>query len=97
MCLGIPGQITDIDPLDPTYGMVDVSGVKRRVCLTCVLNEVPKDQLVGQWVLVHVGFAMSVLNESEAQATLKALEDLGEAMDEIDAIRNSNEMLGVQG
>ena len=93
MCLGIPGQITSIDPNEAEYGIVDVSGVKRRVCLSCVAEDGRTDHLIGKWVLVHVGFAMSLLDEEEAAATLKALEELGEAMEEIDAIRASNDML----
>ncbi len=74
MCLGIPGQIVEI--VDETFyiAKVDVSGVKRGVNISLVASEgiVP-----GDWVLIHVGFAMSKINEQEAQETLKALEAMG--------------------
>lgn len=89
MCLGIPGQVVSVDDADAMMGTVDVSGVRRAVNLACVGLE----GVVGQWVLVHVGFAMSRIDAAEAAATLQALEDLGEAMEEIEAIRASNAML----
>lgn len=92
MCLGIPGKIVAVDPDDTTMGTADVSGVKRKVNLSCVLGTDPQ-ALIGEWVLVHVGFAMSVIDADEAAATLTALEELGEAMEEIEAIKDSNEML----
>ena len=94
MCLGIPGQIVAIDDPATQMGVVDVSGVRRKVNLACVVDEAhPLDACVGDWVLVHVGFAMARIDAVEAAATLKALEDLGEAMAEIEAIRESNAML----
>lgn len=93
MCLGIPGRVTAIDDAAGLMGTVDVSGVRRKVNLACAVGPDGPDALVGQWVLVHVGFAMSVIDEAEAQATLEALEALGEAMEEIDAIQASNAML----
>jgi hydrogenase expression/formation protein HypC len=89
MCLGIPGQVVRIDDAENMLGTVDVSGVRRQVNLACVGLEA----IVGQWVLVHVGFAMSRIDAAEAAATLTALEELGEAMEEIEAIRASNAML----
>ncbi|MGB0498125.1 MAG: HypC/HybG/HupF family hydrogenase formation chaperone [Rubricella sp.] len=89
MCLGIPGQVVEHDGGE--MGIVDVSGVRREVNLACVLGETP---ILGEWVLVHVGFAMSRIDAEEAADTLAALEALGEAMEEIEAIRASNEMLG---
>ncbi len=94
MCLGIPGQVVQITDADRMMGLVDVSGVKRAVNLMCVVEENGLDGVVGAWVLVHVGFAMSRIDADEAAATLKALEELGEAMEEIEKIRASNEMLG---
>ena len=97
MCLGIPGQIVAIDDPATQMGVVDVSGVRRKVNLACVVDEAhPIDACVGDWVLVHVGFAMARIDAAEAAATLKALEDLGEAMAEIEAIRDSNAMLEAQ-
>lgn len=92
MCLGIPGQVVAITDPERMLGTVEVSGVRRAVNLACVA-EGPLEGLVGQWVLVHVGFAMSRIDPDEAAATLRALEELGEAMEEIEAIRASNAML----
>lgn len=93
MCLGIPGQIVEVTDRDRMMGMVDVSGVRRVVNLACVVGPDGLDAVVGEWVLVHVGFAMSRIDAEEAAATLRALEELGEAMEEIEAIKASNEML----
>jgi len=97
MCLGIPGQVVEITDAERLMGLVDVSGVKRAVNLACVAGDGPLEEVIGQWVLVHVGFAMSRIDPEEAAATLKALEELGEAMEEIEAIRASNEMLAEEG
>jgi hydrogenase expression/formation protein HypC len=95
MCLGIPGRVVEIADATRALGVVDVSGVRRKVDLTCVLDDAhPIDACVGDWVLVHVGFAMSRIDEAEAADTLAALEALGEAMAEIEAIKDSNAMLG---
>jgi hydrogenase expression/formation protein HypC len=93
MCLGIPGRIVAIEDGDAMMGVADVSGVRRRVDLTCVAGTEGPDALIGAWVLIHVGFAMSRIDAAEAAATLKALEELGEAMEEIDAMRAANAML----
>jgi hydrogenase expression/formation protein HypC len=86
MCLGIPGQITAIT--DPTrqMAMAEVSGVRREVNVACVMGD-DLDALIGQWVLIHVGFAMSLIDEDEAAATLEALRDLGEAQEALDQMR----------
>lgn len=74
MCIGVPGQIRTIDG---NQAKVDVCGIQRDVDLTlvgsCDENGQPR---VGQWVLVHVGFAMSVINEAEARDTLDALQNM---------------------
>lgn len=90
MCLGIPGKIVEIT--DPTrkLGLVDVSGVKRQVNLACIVNEEhPIESCVGDWVLVHVGFAMSRIDEREAEATLRILTKLGEVQAEHAAMQAS--------
>ena len=70
--------------------LVDVSGVQREVSMECVVDEGrPLAACVGQWVLVHVGFAMSLINEEEEEATLKILGELGEVQAELTAIRES--------
>jgi hydrogenase expression/formation protein HypC len=72
MCLGIPAQIKEIIDIDNQIAMVDLSGVSRAVNIACVLNDTHQAQdLINQWVLVHVGFALSIVDEKEAQKTLK--------------------------
>ncbi len=95
MCLGIPGQIVEITNPTHKLALVDVSGVKREVNITCIVNdEHPIDSCIGDWVLVHVGFAMSRIDEEEAQKTLEVLLALGEAQEEIAAMRSTQEMMG---
>ena len=90
MCLGIPGRIVKIDDAAKKLATVDVSGVKRQINLACIVNEEHSvESCVGDWVLVHVGFAMSRIDEAEAAATLKILIELGEAQAEIEAMRTS--------
>jgi hydrogenase expression/formation protein HypC len=88
MCLGIPGRVIAITDAGNKLGMVDVCGVRRQVNLACVINEAHTvEACVGDWVLVHVGFAMSRIDEHEARLTLELLQQLGEAQTEIDAMR----------
>ena len=91
MCLGIPGRVVEITDAANKLGLVDVCGVRRQVNLACVVNEYHSvASCVGDWVLVHVGFAMSRINEEEAHLTLELLRELGEAQSEIDAMRRVN-------
>lgn len=91
MCLGIPGRIIAISDADAMLAVVDVSGVRRTVDVVCVVEpDAPLDDLIGAWVLVHVGFAMSRIDEEEAAATLKVLAEIGEAEAEIDAMRTGS-------
>ena len=79
MCLGIPGQITAIIDENHYLALVDVGGVKREVNITCIVDEDhPANTCVGDWVLVHVGFAMNRIDEYEAQETLNLLTQLAE-------------------
>lgn len=80
MCLGIPGRITAITDPGRLMAMAEVSGVRREVNVACVAGA-DLAGLVGQWVLIHVGFAMSLIDEDEAAKTLEALRDLGEAQE----------------
>ncbi len=74
MCLGIPGQITEITDVQNQLAMVNISGVKRQVNIACIVDDRhPVESCVGDWVLVHVGFALNRLDESEAAETLKIL------------------------
>jgi hydrogenase expression/formation protein HypC len=85
MCLGIPGRIAAITDASRQMAMAEVSGVRREVSLAPVADR-PLADLVGEWALIHVGFAMAVIDEHEAAETLKALEGLGEAQETLEAM-----------
>ncbi|OOH90580.1 hydrogenase [Pasteurellaceae bacterium 15-036681] len=72
MCLGVPGKIVKVGKSALELAIVDVCGVQREVNIALVCTDSPQE-LLGKWVLVHVGFAMSVMNEQEAKNTLDAL------------------------
>jgi hydrogenase expression/formation protein HypC len=79
MCLSIPGKITEITPEGSLLmGKVDFGGVSREVCL----DYVPEAQ-VGQYVLIHVGFAISLLDEEEAQVRLDTIREVAEFEEEL--------------
>lgn len=91
MCLGIPGRIVDIADASRKLATVDVGGVKRQVNIACIVDEAhPPEACLGDWVLVHVGFAMSRIDEAQAAETLQILTELGEAQAEIDAMMRSS-------
>jgi len=91
MCLGIPGRIVAVADADAMLCVVDVSGMRRTVDVVCVAPPgEPLEALVGAWVLVHVGFAMSIIDEEEAAATLKVLTEIGEAEAEMEALRTGS-------
>lgn len=79
MCLGIPGQIVEFVDAGNQIAKVEVSGVRRNINVALLADE---GIAPGDWVLIHVGFAMSKLDEAEAQETLRALRQMGEAFDE---------------
>ena len=84
MCLGIPGQIVRLDDADAMLATVDVCGVRRQINFACIIADDHKfEACLGDWVLVHVGFAMSRIDEAEAQKTLALLEELGERQAEL--------------
>lgn len=90
MCLGIPGQIVRIDDAVRKLATVDVSGVRRQINIACIVDDQhPPESCLGDWVLLHVGFAMSRIDERQAAETLKILRELGEAQSEIEAMRAS--------
>jgi hydrogenase expression/formation protein HypC len=75
MCLGIPGRITSIrDDSGLATGTVDFGGVRRDVCLAYVADEVRE----GDYVIVHVGFAISRVDEIEARRTFEALREMSQ-------------------
>jgi hydrogenase expression/formation protein HypC len=74
MCVAVPGQLLErFTAGDVPMGRVDFNGVRRQVCLACT-----PEAGVGSWVVVHVGFAISVIDEDEARRTLALLDELGE-------------------
>jgi hydrogenase expression/formation protein HypC len=77
MCLAIPGQVRELVDETNQLARVDVAGVVRTVNVGLL-----DDPAAGDWVLVHVGFALSKVDESEAQAQLKLLQQLGEAYEQ---------------
>ncbi|WP_323785386.1 HypC/HybG/HupF family hydrogenase formation chaperone [Thalassovita sp.] len=85
MCLGIPGQIIAVTQPEKMMALAEVSGVRREVNVAPVATG-PLDDLIGKWILIHVGFAMALIDEDEAAATLEALRGLGEAQEALDAM-----------
>ncbi|MGH3389623.1 MAG: HypC/HybG/HupF family hydrogenase formation chaperone [Actinomadura sp.] len=87
MCLGIPGEIVEILPDRPDLATVDVSGVRRAINIGLLEAE---RLAPGDWILIHVGFALSKIDEREAQSALAFLEGIGQAYaDEMAALRDS--------
>ena len=81
MCLAIPGQVVEIVDDADQLACVEIAGVRRTVNIALLDLEGPA-QLIGQWVLVHVGFALSRIDEQEAHATLKLLAEMGAAYEQ---------------
>ena len=87
MCLGIPGRIVEIrGDADLPMGTVDFGGVRREVCLAYVADEVS----VGDYAIIHVGFAISKVDEDEARRTYEILSEMGE-LEELDWLRQAAE------
>ena len=76
MCLAIPGKIVELDSQNALQAVVDVVGVRRKVDLGLLQDEPP---VPGDWVLIHVGFAMSKISEADAVDQMRTLTMLGEA------------------
>ena len=88
MCLAIPAEVVELLPGPADLAKVDVAGVRRVVHIGLVRDE---GIAPGDWVLVHVGFAMSKIDEAEAAATLELLKGLGQAYtDELQALAESD-------
>jgi hydrogenase expression/formation protein HypC len=87
MCLGIPGEIVELVDDNPHLAKVEITGVRRMINIGLLEDE---HLVVGDWVLIHVGFAMSKIDEAEAARALEGLQLMGQAYtDEIDAVRSS--------
>jgi hydrogenase expression/formation protein HypC len=80
MCLAIPGQVLEVVDEQNRLARVDVAGVVRKVNVSLLDDE--EGARPGDWVLIHVGFAMSKVDEGEAQATLRLLQEMGEAYEQ---------------
>ena len=79
MCLAIPGKVLSIDTtVQPTMGIVSFGGIEKRICL-----EWTQDVGVGDYVIVHVGFAISKMDEKEALETLKLIQEIDGGFDEL--------------
>jgi hydrogenase expression/formation protein HypC len=84
MCLAIPGKVLEIDEsAEPKMGKVGFSGIQKRVCLEWV-----PDVSVGEYVIVHVGFAISKLDETEALATLALFEEMEGGLEELKTLES---------
>ncbi len=89
MCLGIPGQVVEIVDIDEHKAIAEVDGVRREINVGLVMGDVGGLN-VGDWVLIHVGFAMTKIDEEEAARNLAWLKELGSVFDdEIDQFRES--------
>jgi hydrogenase expression/formation protein HypC len=87
MCLGIPGEVIELHPEQPDLAKVSVSGVRRMINIGLLSDDPP---VPGEWVLIHVGFALSKIDEQEAAAAMPFLEGIGQAYDdEIAALKAS--------
>ncbi len=83
MCLAIPGQVVGFDDVQPLLAKVDVGGVRRNVNVG-LLTDAPLE--MGDWILIHVGFALSKIDETQAHDQLRMLRAMGEddlAMEEV--------------
>ena len=101
MCLAIPGKIVELIPESDRLALVDVAGVRRRVDLALIEEEKPSP---GDWVLIHVGFALSKVSEEDALDQMRTLRLLGEDRAAVNEVRGyglggepegSNEETGV--
>jgi hydrogenase expression/formation protein HypC len=90
MCLAIPGHIVEMVDVPNRLARVDVAGVRRTVNVGLLDAESNGGAQVGDWVLIHVGFAISRVDEAEAEATLALLEGMGADYElELEELRQS--------
>ncbi len=79
MCLAIPGRVFEIDDgVQPRMGKASFGGIQKRICLEWI-----PDVEIGDYVIVHVGFAISKMNEKEAMKTLEVFEEINGPLDEL--------------
>jgi hydrogenase expression/formation protein HypC len=80
MCLAIPGKLVSLNKEStPKMGMVSFGGIQKNVCMEWL-----PEASVGDYVIVHVGFALSKVDEQEALETIRMIEEMGEGLDELD-------------
>ncbi len=90
MCLGVPAKIIEITDRTQKLAIVDVSGARRVINITCIVaNDTDLETCIGKWVLIHVGLAASIISETEAMETLKVLAELGKIQEQIAAMQPS--------
>ena len=88
MCLAIPGRIIELVHNQDNVGVVDVAGVRRKVQLGLLAEDMP---VPGDWVLIHVGFAMSKISEADAAEQMRLLSMLGEHEQAMQEVRGYGE------
>jgi hydrogenase expression/formation protein HypC len=88
MCLAIPGKIIEIVDVENSIAKVEVGGVRRNINIG-MLDE--KEAQIGNYVLIHVGFAMSRIDEEQARETLRVLEEIGQYEDEFNGFKSTLE------
>jgi hydrogenase expression/formation protein HypC len=87
MCLGIPGEVVELLDSDRHLAKVDVAGVRRNINIALLEDD---GITPGDWVLIHVGFAMAKIDQAEAQFALETLQAMGQAYtDEVQAVIGS--------
>jgi len=86
MCLAIPGKIVEIIDVENRIAKVEVGGVKRNINIGMLADD---ETHIGDYVLIHVGFAMSKVDEKEAEETLRVLKELGEYQNEFDQFQTT--------
>jgi hydrogenase expression/formation protein HypC len=92
MCLAIPGQIVEITDRENQLAIADIGGVRRQVNVACIVDERhPVEACLGDWVLVHVGFALNRLDPQEAAETLRILEELAFTQTHAGSIENARD------
>ncbi|WP_035352777.1 HypC/HybG/HupF family hydrogenase formation chaperone [Edaphobacter aggregans] len=84
MCLAIPGKIVHLSRDQPHLGTVEVTGVRRRIDLRLLQDDMP---VIGDWVLIHVGFAMTKISEKDALEQMQLLTMLGETEQAAEEVR----------
>ncbi len=71
MCLAIPACVVSISDASHCLAIADSGGVQRQIDLSCIAGDAPAEDLIGRWVLVHVGVALALISDDEARASLE--------------------------